>query len=118
MCGFFHATNYTQVDVGQSRDAEVVIEALEAALFDELPKTRVAAAMPLAWMHHDQATDVLRGGYHQERDSEAKARILRNTVHLMSVVGEELLQDALQGDDTLVRQTAEYIMESRSTRGA
>jgi HEAT repeat protein len=111
--GFFHATNYTQIDVGQSQDVEVVVDALEVALQDELPEARVMAAMALAWMRHDQATDVLRRGYHQERDSEAKARILRNTVHLMSSIGEELLQNALQDDDTLVRQTAEYIVESR-----
>jgi HEAT repeat protein len=111
--GFFHATNYTQIDVGQSRDAGVVIDALAAALLDELPKTRVAAAMPLAWMRRDQADGVLRKAYYQERDSEAKARILRNAVHLMSSVAEELLQEALRGDDTLVRQTAEYIVESR-----
>jgi molecular chaperone DnaK (HSP70)/HEAT repeat protein len=64
--GFFHATNYTQIDVGQSQHAEAVIDALEVALLDDLPETRVVAAMCLAWMRHGRAADVLHGGYGQE----------------------------------------------------
>jgi len=113
--GFFHATNYLQIDVAQSSTAEVVISALEAALLDDLPGARVAAAMPLAWMRHDRATAILREGYHREQNSETQAHILRAAVHLMSAAGEELLQDALESQDTLVREAAEYLAHSRAT---
>lgn len=61
--GFFHATNYLQMDVLKSSAIERVISAIESALFDSLPQARVAAIWPLAWLRHDRAPGILRQAY-------------------------------------------------------
>jgi HEAT repeat protein len=111
--GLFHATNYLQIDVGASPAAQAVISALETALQDELPAARIAAAMPLAWMRHPRAAQVLAEAYARESDSDAKANMLNAAVALMSPVAETLLQDGLQSPDRLVRQTADYLASTR-----
>jgi HEAT repeat protein len=111
--GLFHATNYLQIEIGATPAADVVISALEAALLDELPAARIAAAMPLAWMQVPRAADVLAAAYARETDSDAKANMLNAAVALMSLAAEMLLQDGLQSADKLVRQTAEYLASTR-----
>jgi HEAT repeat protein len=111
--GLYHATNYFFVDVASSAHVDLVIDALEAALHDDLAQTRLAAAKPLAWMNHDRAAAALSVGYHLELDSGTKARILREAVDVMSPCAEDLLQDGLQSQDTLVRETAEFVTQRR-----
>ncbi|MCL4254491.1 MAG: HEAT repeat domain-containing protein, partial [Anaerolineae bacterium] len=48
--GFFHATNYLKIDVGKSKSADMMIDALETALLDDMPQVRLACIWPLAWM--------------------------------------------------------------------
>ena len=50
----------------------LVVDALEAALHDDLAQTRFAAAKPLAWMNHYRAAAALCVGYHLELDSEPR----------------------------------------------
>ena len=49
--GFFHATNYLKIDVAKSKTADMLIDALETALLDDLADVRMAVVWPLAWMH-------------------------------------------------------------------
>jgi molecular chaperone DnaK (HSP70)/HEAT repeat protein len=109
--GLYHATNYFFVDIASSAHAGLVVDALEAALRDDLAETRFAAAKPLAWMDDDRAAAALCAGYHLEPDGETKARILREAVDVASPGAEELLQDALQSEDALVRETAEFVLQ-------
>ena len=112
--GFFHATNYLKIDVGASKIADMLIDSLETALFDELPAARMAVIWPLAWMNHPRMPAILRQAYYRERDSEVKAHMVRVAVSLMSEVGEELLQDALKSDDELVKAAADKITRDRA----
>ncbi len=107
--GFFHATNYMGIESGTSPDADVLIQALENALHDELPRTRLAAFLPLAWMRHPAAEKALATGFRNEPDSDTKAHMLVAAKHLMSPVAGILLEDAQQSNDPLVRQTAEFL---------
>lgn len=107
--GFFHATNYLKIDVSQTAAADLMIDALEAALFDDLPDARKAAIWPLAWMHHPRMPTVIRGAYIREKDSEVKAHILRVAVNLATDVGLELLQDALKSSDPQVKRQADKL---------
>lgn len=116
--GFFHATNYLKIDVARSRAADMLIDALETALLDDLPAARMAVVWPLAWMRHERTPIVLRQAYRRERDSEVKAQMVRVTTSLMAenaggadaaAVAKEILQDALQSKDDRVRQVAEDI---------
>jgi HEAT repeat protein len=103
----FHATNYLQIDIAQSPAALEVIAALEAALEDDLPEARLAAALPLVRMDHARARAALRAGYDREPDSEVKARMLYYAVLLEAALAGELLADALQSQDPDLRETAE-----------
>lgn len=71
--------------------------------------TTHTAAMPLAWMRHKRAAATLRAGYHRERDSETKARILYLGVNLMSEAAEALLQDARRSEEVEVREAAAFL---------
>ena len=106
--GFFHASNYTALDVAGSPAGPAIIIALRTALADELPQTRLAAAAPLAWLRHPLAEQALQAGFAAERDVDAKAHMLALAVNFSSPVAGELLNAALQDDQLLVRQTAEY----------
>lgn len=106
---FFHASNYLFIDIVHSQEAVTIIEALSAALEDELPETRRVAAMPLAWIHHDAATAALLKGYHQEANSDVKAHLLYTAVSLMSPAGPELMQEAMLSPDETIRAAAEYL---------
>lgn len=116
--GFFHATNYLKIDVARSKAADMLIDALETALLDDLPAARMAVVWPLAWMRHERTPIVLRQAYRRERDSEVKAQMVRVATSLMAEnaggaesasVAKEILQDALQSKDDRVRQVAEEI---------
>ncbi len=111
--GLFHATNYLRIDIALTPAVEDMIDTLSAASLDEDPEVRVLAAMTLAWMRHDLAATTLREIYHRERDSQVKARLLRAAIDLMSPAGQDLLSDALRGQDALVRATAEYLVTHR-----
>jgi HEAT repeat protein len=111
--GFFHATNYLKIDVGQTKAADMMIDSLETALLDDLAETRMAVIWPLAWMKHTRMAGILRQAYFREMDSEVKAHIVRVAASLGSDVGEELFQDALGSKDTMVKAAADKIMRER-----
>ncbi|MEP7289932.1 MAG: HEAT repeat domain-containing protein [Chloroflexota bacterium] len=112
--GFFHATNYLKIDVGESKVADMMIDALETALFDDLAEARMAVIWPLAWMRHQRMPGVLKQAYYREQNSEVKAHVVRVSVGLMSEVGEELLQAALKDSDPEVKSVADKIMQDRA----
>lgn len=114
--GFSHAANYMQIDVAKSQAAEAVIGALETALRDDLSETRIAAAMALACIRHERAAAVLQSGYHREQSGETRAHMLSYAVNLMSPAGEALLRDALESQDEIVRETADYLAHSHYAR--
>ena len=107
--GFFHATNYMGIESGSSLDAAILIQALEAALQDDLSQARLAAFLPLAWMRHPEAEKVLMAGFRSETDSDTKAHMLAAAVHLMSPIASELLEEAQHSGELLVRQTAAFL---------
>lgn len=112
--GFFHATNYLKIDVATSRAADMMIDALETALLDDVNEVRMAVVWPLAWMRHERTPGILRRAYLIELDSNVKAHIVRVAASLMSEAGEGLLQDALTSKDDTVRGVAEQIMKDRA----
>ena len=126
--GFFHATNYLKIDVSQSAAADMLIDALETALLDEMPKTREAVIWPLAWMRHQRTPSIIRRTYHMETDPKVKAHIVKVATSLMTVesggteeseqVSQELLNDALASDESEVRFAAEEIVNNRSRSAA
>jgi HEAT repeat protein len=117
LAGFFHATNYLNINNAKQQAADRLLDALEAALHDDLPGVRIAAIYPLAWMRHPRAASLLTGAYDRESDSSAKAEIVRVAAGLMSTVGEAILQDALASSDPAVRQAADQIMLERERAG-
>lgn len=117
LLAFFHATNYLKIDVAKTASAELMIDALESALLDDSPAVRKAAAWPLAWMRHERTPSVLLKTYRIEADPDVKAHIVRIAAGLMSDASESILQDALQSNEQVVKQTAEKIMEERERAG-
>ena len=123
--GFFHATNYLKIDVAKSKAADLLIDALETALLDEMPAARQACIWPLAWTNHARTPAILQKTYRIEPDSTIKAEIVRITASLMADnsgaigealrVSEAILQDALQSDDDKVRATAQKVIENRKS---
>ncbi|MCU0496602.1 MAG: HEAT repeat domain-containing protein [Anaerolineae bacterium] len=121
--GFFHATNYLKIDVGRTKAADLMIDALETALLDTMPEVRRAVIWPLAWMRHARTPQILRKSYNIELDSEVKAEIVRISTSLMSSLtganSEELaaadyiLQDALQSQDPKIKTAAEEALRNR-----
>lgn len=116
--GFFHATNYLKIDVAKSKAADMLIDALETAMLDDMAEVRLAVVWPLAWMRHERTPIILRQAYRRERDAEVKAQMVRVATSLMSEnagggsasnVANEILQDALQSKDDRVRRVAEEI---------
>ncbi len=116
--GFFHASNYLKIDIAKSKTADMMIDALETALLDDMPATRMAVIWPLAWMRHERTPTILRQAYRRERDADVKAQMVRIATSLMAEntgagsavnVAQEILQDALQSKDEHVRQVAEDI---------
>jgi len=121
--GFFHATNYLRIDVGQSTAADMMIDALETALHDELAEVRKAVIWPMAWMRHERTPGILKRTYNIEQDSEVKAEIVRITTSLMAdnaggntaskEASDFILNEALKSDDEIVREAAENVVKGR-----
>lgn len=125
--GFFHATNYLKIDISTSKAADLLIDALETALLDDMPAVREAVIWPLAWMRHARTATILRQAYRRERDSAIKAQIVRVTTSLMAenteagdtvAVANEILEDARQSSDPVVRNVAEEIARNRAGASA
>lgn len=112
--GLFHATNYLRIESGSSPDAIVLIQALEIALGDDLPETRLSAFLPLAWMRHPLAENVLLTGFRNETDGDTKAHMLTAAVHLMSPMTKLLLEEAIQSQESQVRQAAEFLAKHKN----
>jgi HEAT repeat protein len=123
---FFHASNYLKIDVAKTSAADLMIDALESALLDDMPEAREATIWPLAWMRHERAPGILLRSYYLEQESAVKAQIVRVATSLMSddidspsaKVGAEILQDALNSKDELVKKVADEINQSRSRLSA
>jgi HEAT repeat protein len=109
--GFFHATNYMGLYIAIGPASDAIITALQAALADDLPQTRIAAASPLAWIRHPLAEQALLKGFQRESDGDVKAHMLTLAANYSSPVAGEMLHAALEDDDLLVRQTGEYLQE-------
>lgn len=126
--GFFHATNYLKIDVANSKSADLMIDALETALLDDLPEVRQAVVWPLAWMNHPRTPGIIRKTWMIETDSKVKAEIVRITSSLMAgnagadadsiKVADDLLQDALGSDDALVLEAATAAQANRQAAAA
>jgi HEAT repeat protein len=120
--GFFHASNYLKIDVAKTKAADLMIDALETALLDDLADVRSAVIWPLAWMRHERTPGILRRAYNLEQESAVKAQIVRVTTSLMtsdtgsagSGVAEDILQQALKSTDTLVKKAADEVMKNRA----
>ncbi len=107
--GFFHATNYLQMNILKSSAADRVIGAIEIALADPLAQARLAAIWPLAWIRHDRAPILLQQAYDREQDCEVKAHIVRVAFNLMSPAGDSIWQTAWQSTDEGVREMARQL---------
>jgi hypothetical protein len=126
--GFFHATNYLKIDVANTGAADLMIDALETALLDDMPKVREAVIWPLAWMRHERTPSIIRRTYMSERDAKVKAHIIKVATSLMTVesggnanseaVSQELLNDALTSNMPEVRFAAEEITNNRARSAA
>ncbi|MFZ4814770.1 MAG: HEAT repeat domain-containing protein [Phototrophicaceae bacterium] len=126
--GFFHATNYLKIDVSQSKAADLMIDALETALIDDMPETREAVIWPLAWMRHTRTPGIIRRTYHGETNPRIKAQIVKVATSLMTLesggneeserVSQDLLNDALNSSEPEVRFAAEAVVTSRARSAA
>lgn len=105
--GLFHATNYLGLELANG--SEALFSALEAALADSLPTARVSVCMLLAWSRHPRAGEILLQAFQREADSQTRAQILSNAVHLSSPMAGTLLQEARNSPDTLLRKTADFL---------
>ncbi len=110
----FHATNYLFIDLAGYAEVESVIDALNIAIQDPLPETRSLTGMPLAWIHHPLSGKALMEAYKRETDVDVKARLLRHAVHLTSSVYKQMLAQALDAPEQIVRQAAEYLNRTYS----
>lgn len=123
--GFFHATNYLKIEVGKSKTADMMIDALETALLDDLPAVRKAVIWPLAWMRHPRTPMLLRKTYNLEQDPEVKAEIVRIVPSLISTitgstqdeinVADYILQDALNSQHEKVKLIATEVSRNRQS---
>lgn len=111
--GLFHASNYLNLKL----DIAALFDALAAAVWDELPETRVAAVRQLAWLHDPRGDPLLHQAFQHEADPKAKIDMLRIAVRLMSRAGDALLEVALTDAHMAVRQAAESIMAHRTETG-
>ena len=126
--GFFHATNYLKINVSQSTAAELMIDALETALLDDMKEVREAVIWPLAWMRHQRTPSIIRRTYNLEFDPYVKAHIIKVASSLMTIesggtpeseaVSQELLADALQSNLAEVRFAAEEVIRNRARSSA
>ncbi len=111
--GFFHATNYLKIDVARTAAADLLIDALESSMLDDMGEVRTAAILPLAWMKHERTPEIVRRAYFRELDPDVKVKILRYATSFIDEIAGELVQDGLKSRIEVVRQMAEQIMEDR-----
>lgn len=126
--GFFHATNYLKIDVSQSKAADLMIDALETALLDDMAEVREAVIWPLAWMRHERTPGIIRRTYNTEMDAKVKAHIIKVATSLMTLesggtqeseeTSQQILNDALSSNVPEVRFAAEEVMNNRSRSAA
>ena len=107
--GFFHATNYLQIDVARCVQIETVQTALEKASRDPNPETRLIAVMSLAWLHTPACNQALQTAFERETQPAVKARLLYLAVSLMSPVRAALLDAGLRDAQPEVREMAQYL---------
>ncbi len=122
--GFFHATNYLKIDVSQTQAADLMIDALETALLDDMPEVREAVIWPLAWMRHERTPGIIRRTYMSEMEPKVKAHIIKVATSLMTLesggteesesVSQQILNDALSSNDPEVRFAAEEVTNNRA----
>nr|MCU0480878.1 HEAT repeat domain-containing protein [Anaerolineae bacterium] len=126
--GFFHATNYLKIDVGKSKSADMMIDALETALLDDMPAVRLACIWPLAWMRHQRTPIVLRKTWNIETDSAVKAEIVRISNSLMVAdtgaskeeqqFAEDILNQAIKSTDPIVKAAADLVVLDKQEAAA
>jgi len=126
--GFFHATNYLKIDVGKSKSADMMIDALETALLDDMPAVRLACIWPLAWMRHQRTPIVLRKTWNIETDSAVKAEIVRISNSLMVAdtgaskeeqqFAEDILNQALKSTDLVIKAAADLVVQDKQEAAA
>jgi HEAT repeat protein len=120
--GLFHATNYLKIDVAKAKAADLMIDALESALLDDLSEARMAVIWPLAWMRHERTPGILWRSYNLEPDSAVKAQIVRVATSLMLDEGDgnstktadNILKDALMSKAEAVKKAADEVMRNRA----
>jgi hypothetical protein len=112
--GFFHATNYLRIDVGKSKSADLMIDALETAMLDNMREVRMATIWPLAWMQHPRTAGILKRAYTAEADPEVKSHIVRVAASLGASAGDDILNDAVKSKQEVVRKMAEQITQDRA----
>ncbi|MBK8028885.1 MAG: HEAT repeat domain-containing protein [Chloroflexi bacterium] len=113
--GFFHATNYLKIDVAKTQSADLLIDALETALLDDMDDVRMAVVWPLAWMRHDRTPASSSAPIWSNRVKPSKRIWCGWLPSLMSDAADEILQDALKHSGR-VRQVADQIMQDRGGR--
>jgi len=126
--GFFHATNYLKINVGKSKAADMMIDALETALLDDMDEVRKAVIWPLSWMRHERTPQILRKTYNLERNLEVKAEIVRVACSLISeitgataqelAVVDAILQDALASTEPQLKEAAQDVLKNRELAAA
>ncbi|MFW5691127.1 MAG: HEAT repeat domain-containing protein [Chloroflexota bacterium] len=125
--GFFHATNYLKINVARSKAADLMIDALETALTDDMPEVRQAVIWPLAWMGHARTPGIIRRTWTLEQDSSVRAEIVRIATSLMAEnagaseearqVADMILTDALASGDEAVQTVALGVKANREAAG-
>lgn len=126
--GFFHATNYLKINVAKSKAADMMIDALETALLDDLEEVRKAVIWPLSWMRHERTPQILRKTYNLERSLEVKTEIVRVACSLISditggtaqelAVVDAILQDALASSNPQLKEAALDVVKNRELAAA
>lgn len=126
--GFFHATNYLKINVGKSKAADMMIDALETALLDDMDDVRKMVIWPLSWMRHERTPQILRKTYALERSLEVKTEIVRVACSLISditgatpqemTVVDAILQDALNSSEPQLKEAALNVVKNRELAAA
>lgn len=126
--GFFHATNYLKINVGKSKAADMMIDALETALLDDMDDVRKMVIWPLSWMRHERTPQILRKTYALERSLEVKTEIVRVACSLISditgatpqemTVVDAILQDALNSSEPQLKEAALNVVKNRKLAAA
>jgi hypothetical protein len=107
--GLFHATNYLFIFISDTPACEQVISALEIAVHDKFKGTRMAAFLPLAFMQHLRASEIVETCFREEEDPMTKSQMLYYSYSLGSPIYSSLLASAMQDPNPEVKKTAEQI---------